>query len=553
MRDRGWKAGGIKDRKKGKLQLKFLMGLMAMTAVLMVALGCVITRQYRQSMETYYKKLAFDEAKIAAEYIDGDTIKSYAVTLTEDSYYDQVSRYLLYMKETIGIKYFYVVIPYEDHMYYIWDVGKEGEEGVCSLGDVDDYYQGGREIMRGAYLNPDGEDTILITNNEEYGYLASAYVAILDSSGQSAALSCVDISMDMIDRQIEGFVAAVVLVILLVLIVFIVGYFFFIRHSVLRPLSRLSQAARTIVSEQMDDLSSFRVDVKTGDEIEELGDAFNRMAHELHSYIENLSAVTAEKERIGAELDVATHIQASMLPGIFPAFPNRPEFHIYATMEPAKEVGGDFYDFFLVDEGHLAVVIADVSGKGVPAALFMVIAKTLIKDHTQAGTTPAEVFSEVNAQLCESNEEGLFVTAWRGVLEIATGHMVFVNAGHNPPLVRQAGGRFEYMKLRPGFVLAGMEGIRYRSGEMDLAPGSTLYLYTDGVTEAANGENELYGEERLLSVLGAHEDAAPEELLPAVKADIDAFAGDAPQFDDITMLALKLSGKGNPWKKEGEL
>ena len=542
----------MRSRKKGKLQLKFLIGLIAMTVVLMITLCLVITRQYRRSMESYYTKMAFDQAKIAAEYIDGDTIKDYALTRKTDSYYDQVSRYLLYMKETIGIKYFYVVIPCEDHMYYIWDVGKTGEEGVCRLGDVDDYYQGGREIMRGAYLHPDGEDTILITDNEEYGYLASAYVAIRDSSDRPVALSCVDISMDMINRQIGSFAAAVVLVILAVLLVFIVGYFFFIRQSVLRPLNRLSQAARTIVSEQMDDLSNFHVDVKTGDEIEELGEAFSHMAHELYSYIENLSAVTAEKERIGAELDVATHIQASMLPGIFPASPNRSEFDIYATMQPAKEVGGDFYDFFLVDQGHLAVVIADVSGKGVPAALFMVIAKTLIKDHTQAGATPAEVFGEVNAQLCESNEEGLFVTAWMGVLEIATGHMVYVNAGHNPPLVRQAGGSFGYMKLRPGFVLAGMEGIRYKSGEIDLSPGSTLYLYTDGVTEAANRENELYGEERLLSVLAAHEDAAPEELLPAVKADIDAFAGDAPQFDDITMLALKLSEKLKMSEKRGQ-
>ena len=205
---------------------------------------------------------------------------------------------------------------------------------------------------------------------------------------QKSAALLMDISMDMINRQVGSFAAAVVLVILAVLLVFIVGYFFFIRQSVLRPLNRLSQAARTIVSEQMDDLSNFHVDVKTGDEIEELGEAFSHMAHELYSYIENLSAVTAEKERIGAELDVATHIQASMLPGIFPAFPNRSEFDIYATMQPAKEVGGDFYDFFLVDQGHLAVVIADVSGKGVPAALFMVIAKTLIKDHTQAFTSP---------------------------------------------------------------------------------------------------------------------------------------------------------------------
>lgn len=532
---------GDRNGKKGRLQLKFLLGLLAMTAVLMAALSLVITGQYRRSMEDYYTKLAFNQAKIAAEYIDGDTVREYAETLTADEYYDQVSRYLLFMKETVGIKYFYVVIPNEDKMYYIWDVGEAGEEGVCGLGDEDDYYGGGREIMRGAYLHPEGEDTILITNNEEYGYLASAYVAILDSAGQPAALSCVDISMDMINRQIGEFVAAVALVILAVLLVFIVGYFFFIRRSVLGPLGLLAQAAGTIVSERMDDLADFHLDVRTGDEIQELGEAFNHMAHELHGYIQNLSAVTAEKERIGAELDVATHIQASMLPGIFPAFPNRSEFDIYATMQPAKEVGGDFYDFFLVDEGHLAVVIADVSGKGVPAALFMVIAKTLIKDHTQAGAAPAEVFTEVNAQLCESNEEGLFVTAWMGVLEIATGHMVFVNAGHNPPLVRQPAGSFAYMKLRPGFVLAGMEGIRYRSGEMDLAPGSTLYLYTDGVTEATGAGNELYGEERLLAVLNAHGEAAPEELLPAVKADIDAFVGTAPQFDDITMLVLKLT------------
>ena len=484
---------------------------------------------------------AFDQAKIGAEYIDGDTVEGYARNLKKDSYYQQVNRYLLYSKETVGMKYFYVVIPYEDQMYYIWDAGEEGEGGICQLGDLEDYYGGGRQIMRGAFLNPGGEDTILITNNDEYGYLASAYVAILNSGGRAVALSCVDISMDMINRQIGGFVATVSLVILGVLSLFVLGYFFFIRFSVLRPLDRLSRAAKTIVSERMDDLSAFRVDVKTGDEIEELADAFTHMAHELHHYIRNLSAVTAEKERIGAELDVATHIQASMLPGIFPAFPERPEFDIFATMQPAKEVGGDFYDFFLVDPGHLAVVIADVSGKGVPAALFMVIAKTLIKDHTQAGAAPAQVFGEVNAQLCESNDQGLFVTAWMGVLDIVSGHMVFVNAGHNPPLVRQADGCFEYLKQRPGFVLAGMEGMRYQSGELDLAPGSTLYLYTDGVTEATSVQEELYGEKRLLSVLNAHRADGPEVLLKEVKADIDAFAGEAPQFDDITMLGLKLA------------
>ena len=250
---------------------------------------------------------------------------------------------------------------------------------------------------------------------------------------------------------------------------------------------------------------------------------------------------SAEKQQIASELSVATHIQTSMLPCIFPAFPERTEFDIYATMNPAKEVGGDFYDFFLVDDDHLAVVIADVSGKGVPAALFMVIAKTLIKDHAQQGTQPEEVFTEVNRLLCEANDEGMFVTAWMGVLELSTGHLSYVNAGHNPPLLRR-GGKYEFLRTRSGFILAGMEGMRYRPASLDLTPGDALYLYTDGVTEAANEDKHLYGDQRLCEVLNAHADSGPETLLKIVKDDVDAFVGTAPQFDDITMLSLRYLG-----------
>lgn len=250
---------------------------------------------------------------------------------------------------------------------------------------------------------------------------------------------------------------------------------------------------------------------------------------------------SAEKQQIASELSVATHIQTSMLPCIFPAFPERMEFDIYATMDPAKEVGGDFYDFFLVDNDHLAVVMADVSGKGVPAALFMVIAKTLIKDHAQQGTQPEEVFTEVNRLLCEANDEGMFVTAWMGVLELSTGHLAYVNAGHNPPLLRR-GGNYEFLRTRSGFVLAGMEGMRYRPASLELAPGDALYLYTDGVTEAANENKQLYGDQRLCEVLNAHADSDPETLLKTVKDDVDAFVGTAPQFDDITMLGLRYLG-----------
>lgn len=250
-------------------------------------------------------------------------------------------------------------------------------------------------------------------------------------------------------------------------------------------------------------------------------------------------ADSEEHQRISTELDVATQIQADMLPSIFPAFPDRPEFDIYATMNPAKEVGGDFYDFFMLDNKHLAIVMADVSGKGVPAALFMVIGKTLIKDHTKSKSDLGDVFTEVNNILCESNSAGLFITAFEGVLNLVTGEFRFVNAGHEMPFIAKGGGVYEPYKINHGFVLAGMEGMKYTGGSMQLAPGDKIFQYTDGVTEATNAAQELYGMDRLSEILAKNTALKPTELLTAVKADIDAFVGDAPQFDDITMLCLE--------------
>ena len=249
---------------------------------------------------------------------------------------------------------------------------------------------------------------------------------------------------------------------------------------------------------------------------------------------------SADKQQIASELSVATHIQTSMLPRVFP---ERAEFDICAVMSPAKEVGGDFYDFFMVDDDHLAVVVADVSGKGVPAALFMVIAKTLIKDHVKSATSPDLVFTEVNRLLCEANDEGMFVTAWMGVLGLSTGRLDYVNAGHNPPLLHHAGGGYDYLRTRGGFVLAGLAEMRYRSCSLTLTAGDALFLYTDGVTEATDADRRLYGEERLSAVLNGNRDCAPKELISAVRADLDAFVGDAPQFDDITVLSLRYHGK----------
>ena len=245
------------------------------------------------------------------------------------------------------------------------------------------------------------------------------------------------------------------------------------------------------------------------------------------------------------ELKLATDIQANMLPRIFPPFPDHKEFDIYAIMNPAKEVGGDFYDFFMTDDTHVAIVIADVSGKGVPAALFMVTAKTLIKDHTQLSLTPSEVFTRVNKMLCEGNDAGLFVTAWLGLLDLENGILQYVNAGHNPPLLKSTSNEYKYLRGKRGLVLAGMDAIKYKMEEIKLTPGDRIFLYTDGVTEATNEEDKLYGDDRLLSYMNAHIDEPIDKVLNGLRQDIKYFTGKRAQFDDITMLILDYQNQAN--------
>ena len=320
-------------------------------------------------------------------------------------------------------------------------------------------------------------------------------------------------------------------------IIIVIGVYFISKvfaDRVVQPLQILQKDVQMISEGNLE----HRAKIIQDDEIGELANAFNNMSASLQEYIKNLSSVMAEKERIGAELNVATQIQADMLPSIFPAFPEREEFDIYATMQPAKEVGGDFYDFFLIDDDHLAVVIADVSGKGVPAALFMVIAKTLLKNRAQMGDSPAKVLEVVNNQLCENNKAEMFVTVWFGVMQISTGKVVAANAGHEKPIIRKADGEFEIFKDKHGFVMGGMEGMKYKEYELEIEKGGCLFVYTDGVPEATSSDSELFGMERLVQVLNEEKDAPLPDILKSVKGSIDKFVKDAPQFDDITMLAL---------------
>lgn len=523
-----------------RLQPRLLLGLITMSMLLVLTLTTLGSLLYRLKMEEKYSKNAFEVATVVAQLLDGDRIPAYRETLQKDQYYENVHKKLQMIRQTTGVKYLYVVIP-EDVQFYIWDTGAEGDEGVCDLGDTDEYYGDGDKVMHAAFA-PDAERTILITKDSAYGYLASAYVAVLDSAGTPVALASVDVSMDAILREIRQFYILFLLVSLGIVVVSALFYYFYIRRILIKPIHMLDEDTQHLVSQNMKTLGTFRNRVRTGDELQWLGESFEHMTRELEAYIKNLAAVTAEKERIGAELHVATQIQADMLPRIFPAFPDRREIDLYAFMEPAKEVGGDFYDYFLVDDDHLAMVMADVSGKGVPAALFMVIAKTLIKNRAQMGGRPAEILHDVNNQLCEGNDSNLFVTVWLGILELSTGKGVAANAGHEHPVLRRKNGKYELVVYRHSLAVAIMAGMRFGEHEFQLYPGDRLFVYTDGVPEATNEKDEFYGTDRMLAALNAWPDAGPKNMLENTRNDIRQFIGQAPQFDDITMLMLDYKG-----------
>ncbi len=309
---------------------------------------------------------------------------------------------------------------------------------------------------------------------------------------------------------------------------------------IVKPLNRITKR----ISELSESNLEFKMEdaYRTSDEVEELAQSFASISHKTVEYMDTIRTVTAEKERIGAELSLATQIQAAMLPHIVPAFPDRKDFDIIGSMDPAKEVGGDFYDYFLIDDDHLCMVIADVSGKGVPAALFMMASKIIIQSVAMLGGSPGQILTRTNEAICSSNEAQMFVTVWVGTLELSTGKLTCANAGHEYPVFKKPDGSFELFKDKHGFVIGGMEGVKYREYELTLEPGSKVFVYTDGVPEATNASQELFGTDRMMSALNAHPDAEPMEILKNVRKAVDGFVLDAEQFDDLTMLCLEYKG-----------
>lgn len=319
-----------------------------------------------------------------------------------------------------------------------------------------------------------------------------------------------------------------------------VGIFFL----VLKPLKKVQKSIRSYKeSKDSAAVAADLAEVKQNNEIGELAADVRDLSKEIDDYLEEIRSITSERERLSTELALGAEIQSAMLPHEFPPFPDKKEFDLYASMDPAREVGGDFYDFFLIDDDHLGIVIADVSGKGIPAALFMMVSMIEIKTYTMMGVAPSEVLEKANESICTTNRAEMFVTVWIGILELSTGKLTASNAGHEYPALMKAGGDFELHKEKHGLVVGGVEGIKYTDYEIKLEPGSKLFVYTDGLPEASNADNDMFGTDRMIEALNKSNEDSPKEILANMSKSVDKFVKDAEQFDDLTMLCLEYRGK----------
>lgn len=527
-----------KKRRKKSIGTRILMNSFILTAVICIGSILLAVNNYKDTIINLYSENGYNVGNIILDNIDGDAVMRYATTWEEDEYYHEMCSFLTGVEQASGAAFIYIAVPDRDgNLHYIHD------EDSPYLGFVEPMAADVNEVNL-VYETGKLSESKFARHSRTYGYLTSSILPIRDSAGRIAALLFVDTSMDTIADSILGYVKLIARNTIIVFVIGSLAYLAYIKLYMIKPIELLTANADDFVRSGA--VSNGELErIHTGDEIEELARAISKMEVDIRAYINNIARVTAEKERIGAELNVATKIQSDMLPKVFPHFTDRDDVKIAASMTPAKEVGGDFYDFFFVDDDHLALVMADVSGKGVPAALFMVIAKTLIKNRTLKGDTlsPAQILNDVNNLLCEGNEEGLFVTVWIAIIDLRTGHGIAANAGHEHPALCRGDGEFGLVVYKHSMAVAVMEGIPYREHEFELAPGDTLFVYTDGVAEATNASNELFGTDRMLAALNAGNDADPEALLECVIDAIGEFVQDADQFDDITMLAVRYNGR----------
>lgn len=520
--------------------------------LLLVLFGSIVSTigyvSFTNAFKNEYAVTTYHIADTATTLVNGDHVREYRSGAYPEEY-RQSKQYLDAYCKRINVSLIYVILvdtsdygrfesvfnlvnnSVDNTSYTEWELGYKRDT-------TNDEY---REKYRELYEQSAPYETVYRTKVS--GGLhphITTMVPVVDSNGETAALLCIQRPMRELDDVGRPYLIRIAFWTIALSVVSGVLAAIYIRRQFVNPVRKVSGEATRFAKENtkgeaLGELSKL-------EEIKNLAVSIDTMESDMVNYIDNLTAITAEKERIGAELSLASTIQENSVPNVFPAFPNRKDFSVYASMTPAKQVGGDFYNFFLIDDDHLAMVIGDVSGKGIPAALFMMVTNILISDRTTMGGTPGEILTFVNQALCEHNKAEMFVTLWLGILELSTGRIIAANAGHDDAAICRKGGTFELFKTRHGFVAGGMEGVRYRDFELKLEPGDKVFLYTDGVPEATDAKNGMFGMERMLDALNANKERTPEQILNGVHERVNAFVGDAPQFDDLTMLCVEWKG-----------
>ena len=526
----------VKQTKKlanGTIRRMFMLAL-----VLILGIGAAVASIFWEQDLQMYSDFAFSYTRMAADVIDGDRIQGYIETGETDGYYDEIKRMLDGMAGSAGLRYLYVVIPQENGLLYVWDAQPEhSSRPLLDLWEYSSDYP--RNAAEDAYN--EGEEQFRAYRYKDMD-LATAISPLKDSEGNTVAIVAADMLIPRIREGITKVLANVVAAVCVIMALAMAIYYYSVRRQIIRPLETLKEAVSGLV-ENLDRKESVKIDIHTGDEIETVARSIEEMDEKLRSYIDENSRITAEKERVNTELALATRIQADMLPNIFPAFPERTDFNIYACMTPAKEVGGDFYDFFFVDHDHMALVMADVSGKGVPAAMFMMMVKSMIQTQVMSGHSPKEVLENVNQLICSNNKEDMFISVWIGIVDLKSGILTASNAGHEYPVFKKPDGAFEIVKDKHGFVIGGVEGMKYTEYELLMEPGAKLFVYTDGVPEATDRHFDLFGMDRTLTALNSAADGDAEYILHAVEDAVADFVGKAEQFDDLTMLCFEFKGE----------
>ncbi len=472
--------------------------------------------------------------------------------LEDDEYKESISLYgdYLYLTHKISrnTEHFDIDVAYLQHNEngVTWNLA-DPSENLLYVGSIEEPIAAFAEYEGNVYIPP-------MIYKSQFGWLCTAQIPIEDSDGGPAfAVVGVDTDMNTIVESRERFILNSAIYIVLIMIISILISLFFSNRIVVHPLKMLSKAARSFAvgDEKVTKDKVIDLPIHSGDEIEDLYRDIRSMQTRIVGYIENLERITSERERVNAELNTAEQIQRGMLPASFPAFPDHPEFDLFALMDPARVVGGDFYDFFLLDETHLALVIADVSDKGVPAALFMMSSMILIRFCSKQGRAPAEILRDVNSRIDAFNRHKMFVTVWMGILDLESGVMVCANAGHEYPFIREAGGRFRVYRDKHGMMIGGLPIAKYTDYELKIEPGGAVFVYTDGVPEANDLDGQLYGLDRLDAALNRSPDDLPKEIIERVREDTGSYMNGAKQFDDITMLCVKYYGKGRSQENPG--